>query len=232
MTPECVEIRQSLGVYIVGAIDPAERSLVDRHLAICSACRDELSGLAGLPALLGRVSLAEVERGLDGAEQVATPPERLLRSMLAEVTRQRRARRRKVVLALAASFVLLAGAGAGLQTLVSALTSRPGSVTASPQWQTVSAQDAATGVSATVKFRARQWGTVMDVWVAGIGHGSRCQLWVTDSSGRNVPAGSWQVPYEGDGVWYPGSTSVAAASISSFEITAHGKTLVTVPVVL
>ena len=43
--PACREIRPLLGVYVVGAIDPAERSTVDAHLAECQACRDELAGL-------------------------------------------------------------------------------------------------------------------------------------------------------------------------------------------
>ncbi|MGH3164301.1 MAG: anti-sigma factor family protein, partial [Trebonia sp.] len=56
---DCGEARISLGVYVLGAIDPAERALVDAHLATCRDCRDELAGLAGLPALLARVSTEE-----------------------------------------------------------------------------------------------------------------------------------------------------------------------------
>ena len=54
MTPtwDCTDARQSLGVYVLGAIEPAERALVDAHLLTCRDCRDELAGLAGLPALL------------------------------------------------------------------------------------------------------------------------------------------------------------------------------------
>ncbi|HTB54033.1 MAG TPA: zf-HC2 domain-containing protein, partial [Trebonia sp.] len=46
---DCAEARLSLGVYVLGAIDPAERALVDSHLAGCRDCRDELAGLAGIP---------------------------------------------------------------------------------------------------------------------------------------------------------------------------------------
>ena len=60
--PECREMRQLLGVYVVGAIDPAERTMVDEHLGHCADCRDELAGLAGLPAMLSRVPAADVER--------------------------------------------------------------------------------------------------------------------------------------------------------------------------
>lgn len=56
---DCGGARMSLGVYVLGAIDPAERASVDAHLATCRDCRDELAGLAGLPALLARVDREE-----------------------------------------------------------------------------------------------------------------------------------------------------------------------------
>ena len=58
-TIECPEARIALGVYVLGAIDPADRAVVDAHLTTCRDCRDELAGLAGLPALLSRVSAEE-----------------------------------------------------------------------------------------------------------------------------------------------------------------------------
>ena len=67
-SPGCREIRQLLGVYVVGAIDPAERAIVDGHLSVCSECRAELGGLAGLPALLSRVPVADAERMVSGVE--------------------------------------------------------------------------------------------------------------------------------------------------------------------
>ncbi len=56
---QCPEARVSLGVYVLGAIDPAERAQVEGHLATCRDCRDELAGLAALPALLARVTVEE-----------------------------------------------------------------------------------------------------------------------------------------------------------------------------
>jgi predicted anti-sigma-YlaC factor YlaD len=55
----CGDIRHLLGVYLVGAIEPADRAAAREHLARCAACREELAGLAGLPGLLGRVPAAE-----------------------------------------------------------------------------------------------------------------------------------------------------------------------------
>jgi anti-sigma factor RsiW len=59
---QCTQARQELGVYLLGAIEPAQRALVERHLAACPRCRAELAGLAGLPSLLRRVPVGEALR--------------------------------------------------------------------------------------------------------------------------------------------------------------------------
>jgi anti-sigma factor RsiW len=44
---------------VLGAIEPADRAVLERHLGGCPRCRAELASLAGLPALLRRVPEAE-----------------------------------------------------------------------------------------------------------------------------------------------------------------------------
>jgi predicted anti-sigma-YlaC factor YlaD len=61
----CGEARLALAVYMLGAIEPADRDVVDRHLPDCVSCRDELAGLAALPALLRRISPQEAVALLD-----------------------------------------------------------------------------------------------------------------------------------------------------------------------
>ena len=58
----CARIRPDLGVYVLGAISPAGRARVARHLETCSRCREELAGLAGLPGLLARLPPATAAR--------------------------------------------------------------------------------------------------------------------------------------------------------------------------
>jgi anti-sigma factor RsiW len=109
---ECTGIRHMLGVYLLGAIEPAGRAAVDGHLARCRECREELAELAGLPALLGKVTAAEAG-GLspDEAEWNALfgpqPGTDLLR-LLARAGRARRGRG----MAVAAVMVLAAAGGA------------------------------------------------------------------------------------------------------------------------
>ena len=94
MMAGCEHVREALGVYVLGAIDPTERALVDQHLAVCRECRDELAGLADLPALLGRVIPGEAERAAGISPPAAPPPDRLLDSTLTEVAQRRRSGRR------------------------------------------------------------------------------------------------------------------------------------------
>jgi hypothetical protein len=58
-------VRLELGAYLLGAIEPAQRALVNRHLRTCLACRAELSDLASLPSLLRRVPGDAVGQLLD-----------------------------------------------------------------------------------------------------------------------------------------------------------------------
>ena len=114
---DCRDIRHALGVYVLGAIDPAERTMVDAHLSTCPECREELAGLAGLPALLRRIPVGEAQQlaedDLDAARcwpaRAEVPSEEMLRSLLARTTRVRQARRWRG-LAAAAAVVLVAGA--------------------------------------------------------------------------------------------------------------------------
>ena len=63
---DCAQVRIALGVYVLGAIDPAERALVDAHLATCEACQAELADLADLPALLAMIPAEEALTLADG----------------------------------------------------------------------------------------------------------------------------------------------------------------------
>jgi hypothetical protein len=93
----------------------------------------------------------------------------------------------------------------------------------------VSATDPATHVGATVRYAGKSWGTVLDAKVTDVPAGARCQLLVTDSSGRTTVVGSWTTTYDEDGVWYPGSSGVTLDSVRSFEVISQGKVLVKVP---
>ncbi len=228
---DCRDIRHALGVYVLGAIDPAERTMVDVHLSDCPECREELAGLAGLPALLRRIPVGEAQQvaddDLDELPGPEVPSDQMLHSLLARTTGARQARRWRN-LAAAAALVLVAGAGgaAGWGALHHA--GGVGSPLAGTHFTSVSATNPATHVAATVRYAAQDWGTVLDTRVRNVPSGARCQLVVTDSSGHRTVVGGWTTTYDEGSVWYPGSSSVVLASVRSFEVTSQGKVLVKV----
>ena len=79
--------------------------------ATASYCREELAGLAGLPALLGRVPLADAERLALGDEELEEAPAELLDALLAQVSARRRARRWRGITAAAAAAIIAVGGG-------------------------------------------------------------------------------------------------------------------------
>jgi Putative zinc-finger len=223
-TPTCRELRQLLGVYVVGAIDPAERSVVDAHLDECPSCREELSYLAGLPALLGRVPLAEVESMVteDGdAGLDAEPRGELLDSLLGRVAARRKARRRRGILALAATAIVAAGGAAAIAGSVGS----PAPVVA---MDVAHAASAKTHVSAFVQYSSTGHGTAMQVRIDGVAPGTKCEFWVIGRHGQRWLAGSWTAGYA-QKAWYPADSPVGTGDVQGFQLTAAGQVLVTVP---
>ena len=229
---DCRDFRQALGVYVLGAIDPAERALVDAHLSTCPDCREELAGLAGLPALLRRVPIAEAERlahdELDEATADQPAGDQMLRSLLVRTAEQRHGRMWRG-LAAAAAVVLLAGvAGAGgWDVLHPAASGGPQAASSYAHWETVSGTDRATLTSIKVRYAPQPGGTAMEVQ-AQVPLGIKCQFQVTDSSGHRAIVGGWAATQAGRSHWYPGETSILAAKVRSFQLTSGGKVLISI----
>jgi predicted anti-sigma-YlaC factor YlaD len=229
----CDEIRLALGVYVLGAIDPAERAIVDAHLPHCQECREELAGLAGLPALLGRVPLHDVERlALDDTEvrDLEEPPAELLDSLLGRISARRRARRWRGVVAAAAAAVVAVGGGIGGGILIShGQGLPPGHHTPAQTTEVVMGNNARTHVTAVVTYTQKKSATTMKVLVTGIPTGTFCKFWLTTSNGEHLLVASWTVNGSHETNWYGASSPVAAAQVRSFDISAAGKVLVTIP---
>jgi len=226
--PACREIRHLLGVYVVGAIDPADRGIVDRHLERCAGCREDLAGLAALPALLGRVPLADAERlTLAGDWQAddALPSAGLLPSLLRRAAARRRISRWRGMAAAAAAAVVLAGGGAAVATAVAS----HGQARQAVVQETVRGSDAATHVSAVVAYSPAGWGTAMQVRVAGVPDGTTCRFWVVTNAGQRLLAGTWTSTGSYAGTWYPATSQLAPGSVRSFQLTSQGKALLTIP---
>jgi anti-sigma factor RsiW len=224
----CREIRQALGVYVLGAIDPAERAQVERHLATCPGCREELASLAGLPAMLRKVPMVEAERlAAADAEPDALemPSEEMLDSLVARTANVRRMRRRRGLAAAAAVVVLALGGGAAIATALQSSPSPSPSV-AAVHWRT--AAGSASGIHLTVMYRSVQSGVEMRANVTGhLPPGTVCEFQLLDNQGKVMPLGSWQ--FQSGSAWYPASSWVGGTSIRAFELSVGGKVVASAP---
>ena len=226
----CREIRQALGVYVLGAIDPAERAQVDEHLATCPDCREELASLAGLPAMLRKVPVMEAER-LAAAEAeldaLEMPSEQMLTSLVERTSNVRRMDRihRWRRLAAAAAVVLVAlGGGAAIATALQPGT-HPSGPSAAVHWHFASSNK--NGIHLTVMYRGVESGAEVRANVTGLTPGTVCQLQAVSQQGQVMVLGGWQ--YWNGAAWYPASTSIAPGSISAFELTVNGKVVAAAP---
>ena len=242
MTPtwDCTEARLSLGVYVLGAIDPAERTLVDAHLQTCRECRDELAGLAGLPALLARVNPDEISRicpddtvlSSPGRASVPVPadeppPGELIGTVLDLAAARRRRTRWRFAAAAAAVVAVAGGLFGGLSSMASTRTIQVPLTSGSAHWETVQATSSVTGASASVAYSHEQWGDAFEVLVDHIPVGTTCQLWVVHPDGTRTQVSGWTVDGDEGKVWYGGSLPSTAKAITKFEITAGKRVLLT-----
>jgi Putative zinc-finger len=232
MTPtwDCTDARVALGVYVLGAIEPAERALVDAHLATCRECRDELAGLAGLPALLARVNPDEISRiCADDTVRTVTedrPPGELIGTVLDLAAARRRRTRWRFAATAAAVVAIAGGLFGGLSSIGTRTVDVPLSV-GTTDWETVHAASSTTTATASIAYSHELWGNAFEVLVDHIPLGTTCQLWVVHPDGTRTEVAAWTTSRDEGTVWYAGSMASTSQPISSFQITANHQVLMT-----
>jgi hypothetical protein len=231
----CAEIRSALGVYVVGAIDPADRAVVEAHLAWCVDCREELAGLAGLPGRLGSVPAADVarlavEEPVPGGGEAGDRPDAALRGLLDGAVALRRRLMWRRVTAAAAAMVIAAGGTVAVARVVAPPFPLTAASPVLAGTATVHGSDLRTGRAATVRYAAQPWGLQVQAQVSGIPPGTRCELLVLGADGP-VMAGGWMVAQGHADAWYSLSAPSGMSGVRGFVvITMSGKPLVSVPI--
>jgi hypothetical protein len=221
-------VRNELGVYLLGAISRTERASVEEHLSSCRECQKELAGLAVLPSLLGKLNAGEMRALVDkGGDQ---PTDQQADGRLNRSATRVAGRRRRRVWAVAAAAAVTLVAAAGTTQWLKIETSRP-NVPLSQPW-TAQAQgfDSQTRAGVTIRYSPRRWGTELDVHVTGIRPGTICQFWVTTAQGKKMAAGGWSIASTRPATWYPASVASPTTNLRSFEVTTGRTILVTAPI--
>lgn len=188
-----------IGAYLLGALDADEAAAVERHLAECTECRDELAELQDLPELLHEVDLDDLGTGPVAGDE-------LFSRVAAAIDDDRLARHRhraRLALAGAAAAVVAAGGA------VAGVTLTGGSATPG---QTFSASSGRMHMTLTVS--PRNPGTALAVHVSGLPENEHCRLIAVSSSGARQVTGSWTASYSGSAQLSGLATSFRPAQLS------------------
>jgi predicted anti-sigma-YlaC factor YlaD len=211
----CQETTLSLGVYLLDALEPAERAVVDAHLATCALCRAELAELAGLPQLLDTIGLEDI------TPEAVAPSEDLFARVAARARAEdaapesTRARHRWIV-AAAAALVLVVGGATAAVTLHNG-ADRHSSVGKGP-------------VHMQVTLASQATGTGLSVTVSGLPTDEHCKLIAIAKDGTRDVAGRWDATYQGEAN-VTGSTSIPRERLAKLVLFGTGGAqLATVPV--
>jgi hypothetical protein len=232
-TMDCAQARISLGVYVLGALEPAERTAVDAHLATCEGCRIELADLEGLPAMLAPLSEEAVAALADGWPQdpAALPESAGTPTALGAASprdnpalaRVRRKTYRSTLLSAAAVVVLGLGAAGGVEAGIHAGKAGAGPYagpTLGP-WQSAQGSNAV-GMHAIVRYRPMGWGTQVAVQTTGIPLNTPCTIEAYERNGTTTVGGSWITDSNEGGVWYTASAAVIKDTVTKFVVTVAG----------
>jgi anti-sigma factor RsiW len=204
--------------YVLGSLSSADRREFETHLSVCPACRQSVSELSGIPALLSKVDGGTVAAmGVDGHAPDPEPSPNLLPSLMTEVRRRRRRSRMVTWSTGAAAAVLLS---VGLFVGVSQQHPTP-----APPQANVSAlqmdQVGTTALASTVSLRGQHWGTYIDlscVCLAPVtAHHDRLAMVVVGRDGSRTQLGTW-IADPGHTAKLGGSTSTPVDQISQVQV--------------
>lgn len=221
----------SLGVYVLGKLDPAEAAAVEDHLAACAACRREVTDLREIQAMLGTVpDKAFLERPPENDLMMARVSERI-RDKPKLITAPRLVAASVVIAALAG---LLLGRGTAPTEQIAAPPPAAARLNTPPAAGTkvASVTDSVSGARLTLRVEPALGWVRINLAAGGIKAGEKCRVVVVSRSGERVVAGSWLVSPEAEQVGsnVDGAALVPMDQVASVEIASlTGRTIVAAP---
>lgn len=199
------QIHRDAGAYALGVLGAADVFRFEEHLTGCAPCRALLAEFGGVTALLAAYAA-------DRPDPVGPVSPEVLHRMLAAVAgRRRRGRAARLALVAAAAVLVAGGVGVVLEP-------------AAPGWK-VAAH--APGVTATLVTAPKEWGTDVELGLAGAAPAS-CTLVAVGRDGTRQTVATW-ADRSGQPVRMRGSAGLAQGAIARFEVrTADGTRLATI----
>ncbi|MEU0202382.1 MULTISPECIES: zf-HC2 domain-containing protein [unclassified Streptomyces] len=212
-----LERHRDVGAYALGVLDEAEAFRFEDHLMECPRCAAEVTefGPTARQLMLYRRATPRF------VHPMAQPGPRMLDRLLAEVATRRRAGRRRVLFALAAS-VAFAVSAPGVAMMARGSGEQP---------LTVAATDARTGVWAQVTTEDEASGSQLELQVKDAAGPRACHLVIIGRDGTEETATSWHGPgHDAHPNTMMASSSLHPDQIARYEIrSSDGEVLVKLP---
>ena len=172
------QLREQLGTYVLGQLDPAGRDEVQDHLSGCPSCRAEVADLAPVVAALDRLGPVPVDEN-----EVAVDPQSQLGEL--DARRQSRARGARVRRALGSVLVAATVAAAfGLGTWYAGPRTDP------PVVEVPMTLDQP-GLTADAGLVRHTWGTELKLEATGLAAGQSYAVTFLTEDGGRVSAGTF-----------------------------------------
>jgi hypothetical protein len=210
-----LERHRDVGAYALGVLDEAEAFRFEDHLMECPKCAAHVTefGPVTRQMMLYRRATPRV------VHPMAQPGPQLLNRLLGEVATRHRARRRRLLYAVAASVVLAVGGS----TLALTAGGDPG------RTSSVEATDVRSGVWAQVTTEDEDWGTQVELKVKDESGPRACHLVAISRDGKEETVTGWNATgHSTDDNTMMGSSTFHADQIDHYEVrTSSGEHLVT-----
>jgi RNA polymerase sigma-70 factor (ECF subfamily) len=210
--------------YVLGSLTPADRREYETHLASCTECSAAVAELAGLPGLLAKVPVTDVDALVEGTGPLPVPSTLLPRLIRSAERRRRRTRGLIVGIAVAAA--------AAAAAIVIAIPLATGSgLGGTPVAERVSlTKVVASPLSADIRLIKEGWGTRIEMdcrygkpSTTGYQAGDATAaprgyaMYVTDAAGEATQVATWTAT-PGSAVEPSGTTSLDLDQIASVEV--------------
>ncbi|MEU1476639.1 zf-HC2 domain-containing protein [Streptomyces sp. NPDC001668] len=209
-----LERHRDVGAYALGVLDEAEAFRFEDHLMECPKCAAHVTEFGPVTRQMMLYRRATPR----AVHPMAQPGPQLLNRLLGEVASRHRARRRRLLYAVAASVVLTVG-GSTLAMTAAGDTERTASVEAT---------DARSGVWAQVTTEDEDWGTQVELKVKDESGPRACHLVAISRDGKEETVTGWNAGHATGDDTMMGSSTFHADQIDRYEVrTTGGEHLVT-----
>lgn len=182
------QLRDLLGAFTLGHLDPDNAAALQAHLDGCSTCRGELEEIAPLATAL---------RGVDPARlgDIGAPSPDLGQRIFDEVGEQRSQRDQsrlagRAVVGAVAAAALVAAFLLGVR-VDDATNDQAQPPAKTPPVEAISVQTPGAGIDASAGLVAHTWGTEVKLEATGLRDGATYRAWFTDTDGVRTTAGTF-----------------------------------------